>query len=287
MEKEERILFEKYCENGDIENIIKVCTTKQTTDTDIKQLEKIYEFGFLLACAYNQLTVVKFFVNELKINVHARNETGFHWACANGNKDIVLYLLSLTDEQYIDVHTEDEYAFRYACLRGHTDIVDILLTLKNNRKIKYRALDDFGFIWACRTKTMPIIQLLLEKYYEDKIDVFKVPSIQKQIFSRQVFDYLKNHNYTEMTFDELINKNKIDPIYKKTQEHCIISYDDIDDLYVVCNKNDTHVVKLEIYKQLKNRYCPICRTNPFKEIVYKQIKQINEREELHSSSSGN
>jgi len=269
MDKEQRILFEKHCENGDIENIMKITMN----GTDEEELKKIYEFGFLLACAYNQIDVVKFFVNEFNINVHSRDETGFHWACANGSKDIVLYLLSLTGENYINVHTEDEYAFRYACLRGHEDIVGILLKLEDDREINYRALNDFSLKWACRTNEMSIIQLLVDRYCKDKIDIFSVIKIENEYFSNRVMNYLKTNRHIELKFEELVNLNQFNPVNRKTQERCIISYDDIDDFYLMCSQNDEHIVKLDVFKRLKDTYCPICIKNPFKEIVYKQTNE--------------
>jgi hypothetical protein len=67
-----------------------------------------------------------------KINIHADDEEGFRWACSDGHKHIVEYLIKLhkTEPFYakINIHAHNELGFTWARKYGHKHLVKYLLS---------------------------------------------------------------------------------------------------------------------------------------------------------------
>ena len=53
------------------------------------------ETKFIEFCKNGGLDNIKQLINSHEINIHANYEAGFRWACNNGRKHIVEYLLSV------------------------------------------------------------------------------------------------------------------------------------------------------------------------------------------------
>ena len=90
------------------------------------------ETKFIEFCKNGDLDSIKQLINSHEINIHAKDEEGFRWACENGHKHIVEYLINLykRDNKYaiVNIHANDEYGFRWACMNGHKHIVKYLLS---------------------------------------------------------------------------------------------------------------------------------------------------------------
>ena len=86
------------------------------------KIETIMEQQFTRCCGTGDLDGIKNIIKTHKINIHANNEEGFVWACNNGHKHIVEYLINLykNDNKYkkINVHIRNEHGFRVACNNG-------------------------------------------------------------------------------------------------------------------------------------------------------------------------
>ena len=94
----------------------------------------INEVGFKYACYYGHIDVVKYLVQNIDIDVHARDEEGFRWACYYGHIDVVKYLVPLG----VDIHAKNEYGLMWAWWNGHIDIVRYLVNFM--QCVKYRKL---------------------------------------------------------------------------------------------------------------------------------------------------
>ena len=127
------------------------------------------ETKFIRFCENGDLDSIKQLINSHEINIHADDEEGFMWACYNGHKHIVEYLINLykNDKNYtiINIHTNDESGFRWACYNGHKHIVEYLINLyKNDNKyaiINIHANNEYGFRWACNKGHTHIVEYLL------------------------------------------------------------------------------------------------------------------------------
>ena len=124
---------------------------------------------FIKFCRYGNLDNIKQLINSNVINIHADNEDGFIWACENGHKHIVEYLINLykNDNKYaiVNIHANDECGFRWACHSGHKHIVEYLINLyKHDNKyaiINIHADNEDGFSWACKNGHKHIVEYLL------------------------------------------------------------------------------------------------------------------------------
>jgi len=84
-----------------------------------------------------------------------------------GHLDVVKFLLiyGKNNERKIDINAKDDYAFRWACVRGHLDVVKFLLIYGKNSKstIDINAKDDDAFRWACKNRHLEVAKFLSEQ----------------------------------------------------------------------------------------------------------------------------
>ena len=125
------------------------------------------------------------------------------------------------------------------------------LLLSMNNYTKYTELQISNFIskyksqidWDTLSSTYPV-------WFEEK--VLKRPSFFKKV---------KNPE-----------KYNIPIISNKTTEQCVIQYEPIrkNSKYIQCSINPSHIIGYNTYLKSKLDRCPICVTNPFMDIIYKQ-----------------
>ena len=109
--------------------------------------------------------------NNPQINIIARKNKAFRFACANGNFEVVKWLYSLHEENpdkypHINISENDEYAFINVCSEGYLEIAKWLVSLheknpEKNPKINISAQNDKAFKHACNRLEIDIVEWLI------------------------------------------------------------------------------------------------------------------------------
>jgi len=89
-------MFEKACENGDLEKAKELLKNNPNINISAE-----YEYAFRWTCENGHLEVAQWLL-EVKpdINISANNEYAFRFACRNGNLNVALYLQTLLPFKY-------------------------------------------------------------------------------------------------------------------------------------------------------------------------------------------
>ena len=134
-----------------------IVACKENDLNTIQQMTHMVDMneGFIWACSYGHIDVVRYLVQNTNINIHARDEEGFIWACKNGHIDVVKYLVPLG----VDIHAQYEEGFIWACNNGHIDVVRYLV---QNTDINIHVRKEEGFRWACSNGKIDVVQYLVQ-----------------------------------------------------------------------------------------------------------------------------
>ena len=147
--------------------------------TDPNKLCQSKMTAFHYACREGQAEIVDFLIeNEetFKVDIHAHDcckRTGLHWACLKGKVEIVKVFVkhSATKKLNLNVgHYSGATPFIVACEENCIDVVKEFL---QHSDINFNAKDNWGrtaFMKACMIGHVEIVKLLL-KYKDDKIDI--------------------------------------------------------------------------------------------------------------------
>jgi len=141
-------------------------------------------------------------------------------------------LLELEGDRRIDIHINNECIFRCACLNKHVEIIKLLLSLKGDRKINFN---------VCNIKDLI--------YYMRECGDKKMEKII-QLLNKKC--------------KELI-------VYKKTEECCIVSHEEVDK-YKICTSNVPHVISLNMYERIGKNICVYCNAT-MESTIYKNIRK--------------
>jgi hypothetical protein len=114
---------------------------------------------FIDTCSKGDYAMAKHFLsyetNELKIDIHAQNDSAFIGACVHGHIDIAKYLIELASQNRgsIDIYNRNHEAFTGACEKGYLDTAQWLASLDIDDKYDY----DEAFRMARNAKQTHII----------------------------------------------------------------------------------------------------------------------------------
>jgi len=92
------------------------------------------------------------------INISAKKEWSFRYACKFGHLEIVRQLYQW--KPTIDISAKDEYAFRLSCRTGKIEVVRQLYQWKPT--IDISAWDEYAFRWACENGRLEIVRQLYQ-----------------------------------------------------------------------------------------------------------------------------
>ena len=131
---------------------------------------KIINKGFIWACSYNKLNIVRFFVEKIGVDIHQYdNYQGFIIACRKGYLEIVKYFYL----RYVcEFKSKKIYCgFRWACSRGHLNIVRYFV-----EQCEYIDSElESGFKWACCNGYVKIVRYLYSSEKFKDIDIHSSP----------------------------------------------------------------------------------------------------------------
>ena len=109
----------------------------------------------LQSCSKNELSLLKYCVEHLKLDVKVHSNWAVRIASSSGYVDILLYLIS----KGADIHANSGYCIRWACKYGHYEIVKILL----EHGADIHAESDLPLLWASENGHLDVVKLLLQK----------------------------------------------------------------------------------------------------------------------------
>lgn len=102
-----------------------------------------------------------------KIDIRAKDDYAFRFACKNGHFDIVKYLIQLSErknsKRTINIQVNNGIPLQHACENGHLDIVKYLL-------VKGSIINNSILPLSCRNGHLDIVKYLVE---EIKIDIYE------------------------------------------------------------------------------------------------------------------
>ncbi len=153
---------------------------------DIHYME---DYGFMVACAYNNLDMVKYLLDismeysGKKFDIHTENDKPFIWACAHGKLDTVKYLLENSSNYSgipIDIEANMNEAFRSACESGHHIIAKFLIE-KNSYNIDIHMYNEYAFRWLCTFGRLDSIKFMVKHYNDINVDAMYCDAMKEAI----------------------------------------------------------------------------------------------------------
>lgn len=110
------------------------------------ELEKI----FLRSCINSDMQTLNLLFQTYKFKEKISANSGFGWACAKGNLDVVKFLIK--DLRFdLDARIFSAQPFRQACFNGHLDVVMYLLKDASEKNKAYTTIQkQVGFFEACK-----------------------------------------------------------------------------------------------------------------------------------------
>ena len=139
---------------------------------------------FIVVSQFGRLDSVKWFVEDLKVNIHAQNDSALIEASENGHLEVVKYLV----EHGADIHTREDYALSLATLNGHFKVVKYLLEQGTN----IHAKNDRPLRWASVTGRLKIIKYLVDQGADISTKNFKALKEAEKRNYIEVANYLKS-----------------------------------------------------------------------------------------------
>ena len=118
-----------------------------------------------LACTYGCLVVVKYLVNEIKLNLNILNlddQTSFHLALKHGQIAVVVYFTNHSTANFILPDKNGQTPLLIACQYGHLNIYKFLSTKLDSGVASGKEGYDLLYI-ACRYGSLDIVKYLVEE----------------------------------------------------------------------------------------------------------------------------
>jgi ankyrin repeat protein len=153
---------------------------------DIHYME---DYGFMVACAYNNLDMVKYLLDisleysGKKFDIHTENDKPFIWACAHGKLDTVKYLLENSSNYSgieIDIEANMNEAFRSACESGHHIIAKFLIE-KSGYNIDIHMYNEYAFRWLCTFGRLNSMKFMVKHYNDINVDAMYCDAMKEAI----------------------------------------------------------------------------------------------------------
>jgi len=153
---------------------------------DIHYME---DYGFIVACAYNNLDMVKYLLDISlsysgnKFDIHTEDDKAFIWACAHGKLDTVKYLLDISMEYSgtpIDIEVNTNEAFRSACESGHHHIAKYLIE-KSDYKLNIHLYNEYAFRWLCTFGRLNSLKFMVKHYGDINVDAMYCDAMKEAI----------------------------------------------------------------------------------------------------------
>jgi len=122
------------------------------------------ENGLIIAAKFGRLDDVKYYVEEMKVNINLEDNmrfTAIHLACRYGKRDVAKYLIE--KGAIVDFPDGSRSPIHLAVEQGKTSVVELLIKKKVN--IECRTNAKFGFTplhLACDKNKLPEAKLLIE-----------------------------------------------------------------------------------------------------------------------------
>ena len=150
------------CKLGDLNAVKEIL---QSGNYDIYEKHGFGKNGFMYACIFGHLNIVKYLV-EMKYNIHEKDKYGgnaFMHACDGGHLNIVKYLVEINYNIY-EKCNGGMNGFMVACVHGYLNIVKYLVEI--NYDIHEKTNDGInGFMVACSSGHLNIVKYLVEINY--------------------------------------------------------------------------------------------------------------------------
>ncbi len=178
-----QIRFTSLCSKLTVEEMK---TMLENNKLDIHYME---DYGFIVACAYNNLDMVKYLLDisieysGIKIDIHTENEKAFIWACAHGKLDTVKYLLENSINYSgtpIDIEANMNEAVSSDCESGRHHIAKYLIE-KSNYKLNIHLYQEYAFRWLCAFDRLNSLKFMVKHYKDIKIDAMHCDAMKGAI----------------------------------------------------------------------------------------------------------
>lgn len=136
--------------------------------------------GINISCRNNNLKIATLLYQrcqQLNHRISLNILELFTTVCEKGNINTVewLYALSIEQNLKINIHFKDEYIFKFCCANSHLDVAKWLWLLGNNidSPINIRSNEDYAFRKACNNNNIELIEWLLyiSKLINSPIDI--------------------------------------------------------------------------------------------------------------------
>ena len=136
----------------------------------IKERINRYNFEkiFLYACEHNDINIVKYLHNHIKIYKYIDYSEAFCRACKDNKLDIAKYLYNNT---IIDINHRKGYVLIYACVNNYFEMVKWLYNININDQFRHYG----GIRSACKYGHIDIIEWILKQKSHNHIKgIFKI-----------------------------------------------------------------------------------------------------------------
>jgi ankyrin repeat protein len=98
--------------------------------SSIKKKTYFCNNGFMLACAHNNIDIIKFLANDrntLTFNKNVNGNNAFILACANKNTEVVNYIVDELKSNIYHIYNDGINGFINACIKRNIDVAILLI----------------------------------------------------------------------------------------------------------------------------------------------------------------
>lgn len=113
------------------------------------------DWAFRFACYYDRIDIANWLLTSGNVDIHFGDDEVFRFACYFGLIEVAKWYLSLGG---VYIHAENDWAFRFACQNGHLGIAKWLYNLGG---VDIHALADDTFVRSCASGQLIIVKWLL------------------------------------------------------------------------------------------------------------------------------
>ena len=175
-------------------------------------------------------------MNNLEIDIHAKQDYAFRAACKRGHLDVVKFLLSFSTNSFPNDASfeveENDSSFRNSLVEENDESFKVE---KNNRKININAREDYAFRYACGNGHFPVVKFLLEYAEKNNLEI--------DIHAQRDFAFLycKREEIINLLLP-LLNRNKDEFYFYKEKEYYILKPLDFE-----MNRTSTKFEHFQVY----------------------------------------